>query len=145
MPLVDIGDGGPPIDIPASWLPDWQTHVRAAIERGAHLKRVASAKAQLRQGLSVARVALRAGLPRDEVAKLAAAMQPVGDLITVADEQRILAHPVYSDVEQNSTYATPAEQACRNPPRRIRILTAGSTHHLPTVHLTITITPIKDD
>lgn len=92
MPLVNIGDGGPPIDIPAGWLPDWQTHVRAAIEHGAHLRRVANAKANLRNGLGIATVALRTGLPRDETARLAAHIRGTDNnpVITVADEQRII-------------------------------------------------------
>lgn len=151
MPLVNIGDGGPPVDIPEKWLPDWQTHVRAAIARGAQRRAVASAKVQLRQGLAIPTVALRTGLPRDQVARLAAAIRGNDrDLITVADEQRILEHPVFGDVALTSTYGSPAEAARRNPARRIRVITGDNQRDcdgscgLPVITIRIRITPIED-
>lgn len=142
MPLVNIGDGGPPIDIPAGWLPDWQQHVRAAIEHGAHLRRVASAKANLRNGLGIATVALRTGLPRDEVARLAAHIRGTdNNPVTVADEQRILDYPL---AEPDDQHTHPSQWPTRrNPPHRIRLLIGSHDHELELPTITITITPIN--
>jgi hypothetical protein len=150
MSRVDIGDGGLPIDIPDQWLPDWHTHVRAAIERGRHERALTSARSQLIQGLAPVTVARRVGLPRREVDQLAAWLRgPPGHLITIADERHILDHPL-PDENPDYRFVEPSQWPTnRNPPHRIRILHAGTdpptgSAQLPEYRLTITVTPIED-
>lgn len=157
MTRVDIGDGGPPIDIPDQWMPDWQTHLRDVIARG-HAERdlqrsIRKAEHKLRTNASIAAAAAYSGLPADHVARIAARLEAkdFSQHGTDLDAYRkILGYPVRDDDPLRESLVDPSQWPTRrNLPHRIRILHAGDPppHHgpgecgLPVIR--ITITPIE--